>query len=79
MIEVDADHPFERVDTEVANYAVFDKSMGYVIATIQADDDGRFWVQIATQCDSGFHGDSLQDAAQIAGRQDACMTRNGLG
>jgi hypothetical protein len=79
VIDVDADHPFEWVDAEVGNYAVYDKTMRCVIATIQVDDDGRFWVKMATQCDSGFLADSLQDAAQCAGRQFANMARNGWG
>jgi len=46
------EHPFEWVDNEIANYAVYDKSMRCVIATIQTYDNGKFLVQMATQCDS---------------------------
>ena len=79
VIEVDADHPFEWVDSEVANYAIYDKSMRYVIATIQTQSDGKLWVQMATQCDSGFVADDLRGAAQSAGHQDQYMTRKGWG
>jgi hypothetical protein len=79
VIEVDSNHPFEWVDHEIANYTVFDKSMKYVIATIQTQDDGKFWVQMATQSDSGFVADDLRDAAQSAGRQDQYMTGMGWG
>ena len=79
VIEVDANHPFEWVDSEVANYAVYDKSMRYVIASIQAQEDGKFWVQMATQSDSGFEADDLRNAAQSAGQRDEYMTRMGWG
>jgi hypothetical protein len=71
-------HPFEWVDHEIANFAVYDKSMKCVIATVQTDD-GLYRVQMATQCDSGFVTDNLRDAAQSAGLQDAYMTRMGWG
>lgn len=79
VIEVDKGHPFEWVDSTTANYAVYDKTMRCVIATIQADDDGRFWVQMATQCESGFFAVDLRAAAQGAGRQDKYMARMGWG
>ena len=79
VIEVDSEHPFEWVDSKVANYAVYDKSMGYVIATVQGRKDGKFWVQMATQCDSGFVADDLKDAAQSAGHKDEYMNKHGWG
>ncbi len=79
VIEVDADHPFEWVDSETANFAVYDKSMRYVIATVQLDDDGRYWVQMATHCESALIADDLKDAAQSAGKRMDYMTAKGWG
>ena len=70
VIEVDAEHPFEWVDSAVANYAVYDKSMRYVIATIKTQSDGKLWVQMATHCDSGFVADDLRGAARGWVRHD---------
>jgi len=77
VIEVNEEHPFEWVDSEVADFAVYDKLMGYVNATIIVKEDGRLWVQMATHCDSGFHATDLKEAARTAGRQDEYMSRKG--
>jgi hypothetical protein len=79
VIEVDAEHPFEFVTADFAKFAVYDKSMKWVTATVQPRDGGQFWVQMATQCDSGFLANSLKDAAQGAGRQLAYMMEKGWG
>lgn len=79
MIAVDEAHPFEWVTSDFDSHAVYDKSMGYVIATVRNRDDGRLWVQMATQCDSGFVANDLRDAAQSAGSLDAEMMEKGWG
>jgi hypothetical protein len=79
VIEVDSEHPFEWVDYSIANYAVYDKAIGYVIATIQNYEDGSVFVNMATHCESGFDAADLKEAAQGAGRQDAYMARMGWG
>ena len=79
VIEVDAEHPFEWMDSETAHYAVYDKFMRCIIATVEVQEDDKLWVQMATQSDSGFLADDLRNAAQGAGRQDAYMSRMGWG
>ena len=79
VIEVDAEHPFEWVDAETAHFAAYDKYMRCVVALLTAQEDGSLWVQMATQCDSGFYAGTLKEAAQSAGARDEHMRRMGWG
>ena len=58
------------MDNEFPNYAVYDKSMGHVMAYIQIQDDGKLKVQIATDIGSWFVADDLSDAAWVFGTSD---------
>lgn len=79
VIEVDEDHPFEWVSDDVAQWAIFDKLMGYVIATIYFHEDDRLWVYMATQVDSGYAVDSLPDAVRVAASTQSALDRDGIG
>jgi|LauGreDrversion4_2_1035121.scaffolds.fasta_scaffold12514_9 hypothetical protein len=79
VIAVDDAHPFDWVSSDIASHAIYDKSMGYVIATVKPMDHCRMWVQMATQCDSGFLVEDLRDAVQTAGQVAAQMLAKGWG
>ena len=69
VIEIEKDRPFDFVNKELADFAVFDKKYGNVIANLTKKRRGKVVVSLMSHVALEFSAKNIRDAVRIADRQ----------
>ena len=80
VIEVTEELPLEWVTADQSDYAIYDKSIGYVMASITRTEGGQMEVSVPAQVtDHRFVAESFKEAVGGAASQMDYLDRNGWG
>jgi hypothetical protein len=69
VIQIDKDRPFDFVTKELADFTIFDKKFGVVIANISKIARGRLLVSLMSHVSLEYTAKTIRDAVRIAERQ----------